>query len=230
MVFATSNLAMFVIQILYLTVAPEKEGHVRMAITVLTTCLFLVDAAMIVVFLLTTFKFTALLDPEGKQNRVRILQRCFLLLVATWMMVRGASENLFRTGSLMLDWFDGDSLDIALWANKPNGSNRKLNSFLTVAQNTFTLAIGLCILGVYYQLGRSRLQPSDSEAAPRSGDSSLNVSLCSQVKLTSLTKEMLEGKRTQILVQRSLLVQMHQKNASLMKNKSDRSEEFSFIE
>lgn len=182
LVFATTNLAMFVIQVLYLTVEEEKEDKVRFAITILTICLFFVDAAMIITFLVTTFKFSFLLHPYGHQRTTRLFCKAILVIIAAWMFLRSINANIFRTGSLLLDFIYGDKLDIALWQEEPEGSYQLMIQVLTVIQSVFTLVIGLCILAVYSIFGLSKLNDAQTESLHDS--SLLNSSQFSGLKIT----------------------------------------------
>lgn len=129
------------------------------------------------------------------------------MLLALWMLVRSISDHLFRTGSLLLGSIIGDKLDIEYWALHPDSAYRRAVAGLAVAQNVFTLAIGLFILCVYLQLGLSKLQQCDPEPGHESATrgSSLNgTAMRSQLKSASTSYD--AGTGGYIALQRSLLI------------------------
>ena len=152
-----------------------------------------------------------------------------LVILAVWMFLRSVNTNVFRTGSLILDRFYGDQLDIAMWEADPEGSYQATVQALTVIQSVFTLAIGLCILAVYSIFGLSKLHDTQSESLHDSSLLNSSQTNFSGLRIAQRVRELSPGKQSQIVLQRSLLIQMHHKDVSVIKNRSDKpSEALSF--
>ena len=140
-------------------------------------------------------------------------------------MVRSVQANIFRSGSLLLNFVTGDKLDIEYLTENPDSQYRRITWALQILQSTYALAAGLFILCVYLQLGRCKLQQGDLAPEVQTRDSSLNNTPAYSLihTKTASVSQQEPGKSTSMSLQRSLLIQMHQKDLSVVRNRSAKS-------
>jgi hypothetical protein len=117
-VFSAFNIVIFVIQFLYIvTPSPAHGGDsntklmltYRWLIAIIGIILFVIDLYMTYLFIRIMMKYIELMYDNEKERKGLLIIPCFFAIL---MVVRGISENLFRTGSEIIYLCNGKKIDI----------------------------------------------------------------------------------------------------------------------